>query len=156
MIFHSRANKTHFHKKGSALGLILKVRVLELWSGLLRCDAFVFTWWMILDYYYYAFVERANLRLAWLWVDPTILNCADKISNQNGFGTVHLLLLNVQWDLDWELRILWQDWPLKSTQIGKNDIQFSPNFYESYSLSKHVCSNACVSSINMLLVCCFI
>ena len=118
MIFHSRANKTHFHKKGFALGLILKLRVLELWSGLLRCDAFVFTWWMILDYYYYAFVERANLRLAWLWVDPIILNCADKISNQNGFGTVHLLLLNVQWDLDWELRILWQDWPLKSTQIG--------------------------------------
>ena len=92
--------------------------------------------------YYYAFVERANLRLAWLWVDPTILNCADKISNQNGFGTVHLLLLNVQWDLDWELRILWQDWPLKSTQIGKNDIQFSANFFVSYSLSKHVCSIA--------------
>ena len=85
MIFHSCANKTHFHKKGFALGLILKVRVLELWSGLLRCDAFVFMWWMILDYYYYAFVENANLRLAWLWVDPTILNCADKISNQNGF-----------------------------------------------------------------------
>ena len=118
------------------------MRVLELGSCLLRSDAFVFTWWMILDYYYYAFVERANLRLAWLWVDPTILNCADKISNQNGFGTVHLLLLNVQWDLDWELRILWQDWPLKSTQIGKNDIQFSANFFVSYSLSKHVCSIA--------------
>ena len=27
MIFHSHANKTHFHKKCSALGLILKVRV---------------------------------------------------------------------------------------------------------------------------------
>ena len=39
MIFHSRANKTHFHKKGFALGLILKVRVLELGSGLLRCEA---------------------------------------------------------------------------------------------------------------------
>ena len=26
-IFHSQANKTHFHKKGCALGLILKVRV---------------------------------------------------------------------------------------------------------------------------------
>jgi len=26
-IFHSRANKTHFHKKDCALGLILKVRV---------------------------------------------------------------------------------------------------------------------------------
>ena len=25
--FHSHANKTHFHKKGCALGLILKVRV---------------------------------------------------------------------------------------------------------------------------------
>ena len=28
MIFHSPANKTHFHKKGCALDLILKVRVL--------------------------------------------------------------------------------------------------------------------------------
>ena len=27
MIFHSRANKTHFHKKGCALSFILKVRV---------------------------------------------------------------------------------------------------------------------------------
>ena len=27
MIFHSQANKTHFHKKSCALGLILKVRV---------------------------------------------------------------------------------------------------------------------------------
>ena len=27
MIFHCHANKTHFHKKGCALGLILKVRV---------------------------------------------------------------------------------------------------------------------------------
>ena len=27
MIFHSHANKTHFHKKGCALGFILKVRV---------------------------------------------------------------------------------------------------------------------------------
>ena len=39
--FHSHRNKTHFHKKGCALGLILKVRVfglgvgLELRSGLL-------------------------------------------------------------------------------------------------------------------------
>ena len=28
MTFHSHANKTHFHKKGCALGLLLKVRVL--------------------------------------------------------------------------------------------------------------------------------
>ena len=27
MIFHFHANKTHFHKKGCALGTILKVRV---------------------------------------------------------------------------------------------------------------------------------
>ena len=27
MIFHSHANKTHFHKKGFAVGLILKMRV---------------------------------------------------------------------------------------------------------------------------------
>ena len=27
IIFHSHSNKTHFHKKGCALGLILKVRV---------------------------------------------------------------------------------------------------------------------------------
>ena len=28
IIFHSHANKTHFHKKGCARGLILKVKVL--------------------------------------------------------------------------------------------------------------------------------
>ena len=38
MIFHSHANKTHFHKKGCALGLILKVRVLKFGSGLLLRD----------------------------------------------------------------------------------------------------------------------
>ena len=32
MIFHSHANKTHFHKKGCALGLILKVRVFGTWK----------------------------------------------------------------------------------------------------------------------------
>ena len=35
IIFHSHANKTYFHKKGCPLGLILKVGVLELGSGLL-------------------------------------------------------------------------------------------------------------------------
>ena len=35
IVFHSHANKTHFHKKGCAPSLILKVRVLELGSGLL-------------------------------------------------------------------------------------------------------------------------
>ena len=29
MIFYSFANESHFHKKGFALGLVLKVRVLE-------------------------------------------------------------------------------------------------------------------------------
>ena len=29
MMFHSHANKTHFHKKVCALSLILKVRVFE-------------------------------------------------------------------------------------------------------------------------------
>ena len=28
IIFHSHANKTYFHKRGCALGLILKVKVL--------------------------------------------------------------------------------------------------------------------------------
>ena len=32
MLFHSRAKKTHFHKKGCALGLILKVRVFGTWK----------------------------------------------------------------------------------------------------------------------------
>ena len=73
---------------------------------------------MILNYHA-VFGERANLRLAWLWGDPPILNCADKISNQNGFGTAHSLLLNFQWYLDWELQILLHDWPLRSAQIGK-------------------------------------
>ena len=35
MIFHLHANKTRFHKKGFALGLILKVTVFGLKSGLL-------------------------------------------------------------------------------------------------------------------------
>ena len=35
LIFHSHANKTQFKKKGCALGLILKERVLELGSCLL-------------------------------------------------------------------------------------------------------------------------
>ena len=37
MIFHSHANKTHFHKKVCALGLILKVRIFgnEKWPILL-------------------------------------------------------------------------------------------------------------------------
>ena len=44
--------------------------------------------------------------------DSPILSCADNISNQNGFGKVHLLLFNFQWYLDWDLRVLSQDWPL--------------------------------------------
>ena len=41
MIFHTHANKTHFHEKGCALGLILKVRVFgtrkwPIWRLLLR------------------------------------------------------------------------------------------------------------------------
>ena len=41
MIFHSHANKPHFHKKGCVLGLVLKVRVYELGTGLLpsMCSA---------------------------------------------------------------------------------------------------------------------
>ena len=107
--------------------------------------------------FYDAFAELAYLRLAWLFLaDSPILSCADNISNQNGFVKVHLLLFNVQWDLVWDLRVLSQDWPLKSVQIGKNDVQFPANFYVSDSLSEHVCSNAGVSSITMLLVYCFI
>ena len=36
----AETNKTHFHKKGYALGLILKVKVLELVSGLLDLKHF--------------------------------------------------------------------------------------------------------------------
>ena len=36
IIFHFHANKIHFHKKDCAPSLILKVRILELGSGLLR------------------------------------------------------------------------------------------------------------------------
>ena len=107
--------------------------------------------------FYDAFAERAYLRLTGLFLaDSPILSCADNISNQNSFVKVHSLLFNFQWDLDWDLRVLSQDWPLKSVQIGKNDVQFPANFYVSDSLSEHVCSNAGVSSITMLLVCCFI
>ena len=35
--FHSHANKTHFHKKGCALGLILKVRVFGSWKWPIDC-----------------------------------------------------------------------------------------------------------------------
>ena len=63
MTFHSHANKTHFHKKGWALGLILKVRVLGTreWSIVLKrilmykeskCKKKMFTndawWWNLL------------------------------------------------------------------------------------------------------------
>ena len=34
MIFYHHANKTHLHKKGFALSLILKVRVLEARKGM--------------------------------------------------------------------------------------------------------------------------
>ena len=79
--------------------------------------------------FYDAFAERAYLRLAWFLEDSPILSCPDKTLNQNGFGKVHLLLFNAQWDLDWDLRVLSQDWPLKSAQIGKNGVQFPANFY---------------------------
>ena len=35
MIFHSHGNKTHFHKKGCALGLILNLRVFGTWKWLI-------------------------------------------------------------------------------------------------------------------------
>ena len=40
-IFHSQANKTHFRKKGCALGLIFKVRVLEFESDLFSSNSIV-------------------------------------------------------------------------------------------------------------------
>ena len=75
--------------------------------------------------FYDAFAELAYLYLAWLFLaDSPILSWADNISNQNDFGKVHLLLFNVQWDLDWDLRVLSQDWPLKSAQIDENGVQW--------------------------------
>ena len=38
MIFYFYANKTHLHKKGFTLKLVLKVRSLELVNGLLAKD----------------------------------------------------------------------------------------------------------------------
>ena len=38
IIFHSHASKTHFHKKGCALGLIFKVRVLVTRKWPIACD----------------------------------------------------------------------------------------------------------------------
>ena len=65
--------------------------------------------------FYDAFAEFAYLCLAWLFLaDSPILSYADNISNENGFGKVHLLLFNVQWYLERDLRVLSQDWPLKS------------------------------------------
>ena len=42
MIFHCRGNKSHFHKKGCALGLILKVRVFGTRKWLLKRQRLVF------------------------------------------------------------------------------------------------------------------
>ena len=39
IIFHSHANKTHFHKKGCAPSLILKVRVFGTWRWLITLKA---------------------------------------------------------------------------------------------------------------------
>ena len=51
--------------------------------------------------FYDAFAERAYLRLAWLLGGFSNFKLpADKILNQNGFCKIHLLLFNVQWDLD--------------------------------------------------------
>ena len=41
MIFHSHANKTHFHKNGCALGLSLKVRVFGTWKWPIAIDTTV-------------------------------------------------------------------------------------------------------------------
>ena len=38
MIFYSQANKTHSHKKGFALSLVLKVRAFELRHGQLEAS----------------------------------------------------------------------------------------------------------------------
>ena len=38
IIFHSNASKTHFHKKGCALGLIFKVRVLVTRKWPIACN----------------------------------------------------------------------------------------------------------------------
>ena len=89
---------------------------------------FGFLWWLCRAC---IFVSRVTFL-----ADSPILSSADNISNQNGFGKVHLLLFNVQWDLDWDLRVVSQDWPLKSAQIGENGVQFSANIYVSDSLSK--------------------
>ena len=48
MTFHSRANKTHFHKKGFAPGLILKVRVLELLDAMLLYSRDEWFWIIIM------------------------------------------------------------------------------------------------------------
>ena len=89
---------------------------------------FGFLWWLCRAC---IFVSRVTFL-----ADSPILSSADNISNQNGFGKVHLLLFNVQWDLDWDLRVVSQDWPLKSAQIGENGVQFPANFYVSDSLNK--------------------
>ena len=43
MIFHSHANKIHFHKKACALGLTLKVRVLETRNWPIHISKFMIT-----------------------------------------------------------------------------------------------------------------
>ena len=41
MIFHSHANKTHFHKKGCALGLIL-IESVGFWNSEVTCSRLPF------------------------------------------------------------------------------------------------------------------
>ena len=56
MIFHSHAN---FHKKGCALGLILKVRILELGSCLLPLGSILGTRWSAIGQFFPLFLITA-------------------------------------------------------------------------------------------------
>ena len=79
----------------------------------LRRDAFVFTRWMILNYYD-VFGDRANLRLTWLWGNPPILNCADKIQIKMALVEFSLIFRlgapNPFARLTTEVRPNWQKW----------------------------------------------
>ena len=87
MTFHSHANKTHFHKKGCALGLILKVRVFKLesslfWVYLIKlckgkllffCFSITLLWLTLCQFHNYMeievwflFVISFEMRIAWL------------------------------------------------------------------------------------------
>ena len=72
MIFHSHANKIHFHKKGCTLGLVLKVRVFGTWKWpiVINCQ------WSFPCRKYRSFINNVKVMKV-AKVPPRFLYCLD-------------------------------------------------------------------------------